>query len=132
MIPNPQPNINDNITCDNLTWSSNKIANTIASSSAVIDDETVSTSKTWSSKHISDQISEEYLNMYVVLDETLESGETSLSFTDDIIEADSLIDIYTNDFSVYPTAATQTDGSLTLTFTSQAADVDVSIRIWTK
>lgn len=132
MIPNPQPNINDNITCDNLTWSSNKIAGAIASSSAVIDDETISTSKTWSSKHISDQISEEYLNMYVVLDDTLEAAATSLEFTSDLIAADSLIDIYTNDFSVYPTAASQTDGSLTLTFTAQAADVDVSIRIWIK
>ena len=132
MSPNPQPNINDTIKTDNTTWSSSKISSEISTSTALIDDETEVENKTWSSSKIAEQISTEYLNMYIVEEDILEAAQTSLTFTSEAIEADSLIDIYTNDFSVYPTAASQTDGSLTLTFTSQAADIAVSIRIWAK
>lgn len=65
----------------------------------------------------------------VTLTDTLEAGETSLAFTDVAITAGSNIDIYTSEFGVYPTGASASAGTLTLTFASQASDIDVKVVI---
>lgn len=64
-----------------------------------------------------------------VLTDTLEAGETSLSFTDVSITAGAIIDIYTSAFGLAPTAVSVSSGTMTLTFVSQAADVDVKVVI---
>lgn len=64
-----------------------------------------------------------------VLTDTLEAGETSLTFTDASITAGAIIDIYTSVFGFAPTNVSVSTGSMTLTFVSQAADVDVKVVI---
>lgn len=64
-----------------------------------------------------------------VLTDTLEAGETSLSFTDVSITAGAIIDIYTSVFGLAPTAVTVSSGTMTLTFASQGSDVDVKVVI---
>jgi hypothetical protein len=57
---------------------------------------------------------------------TLEAGETTLTFTDAAIFADSLIDVYA---PVWYEQSSQTVGEVTLTFPEQDVDIDVSIKI---
>lgn len=65
-----------------------------------------------------------------VLIETLEAGETSLTFTDAAITTGSNIRILTDVFGLMPTAATASTGTLTVTFTAQLADVEVKAVIY--
>lgn len=67
---------------------------------------------------------------FTELTETLEAGETSLTFTDPAITTNAKIDIYTSVFGIEPTAATAGTGTLTLTFNSQAADIVVKAVIY--
>lgn len=62
---------------------------------------------------------------------TLAAGSTSLvlTFTDQTIGATTLVDIYTDDYSVAPTAVATTSTTVTLTFDAQASDVVVAIKI---
>ena len=63
------------------------------------------------------------------LTDTLEAGETSLTFTDASITTNSKIEVLTSDITVSPTGATVTTGSLILTFTAQASDLTVSVEV---
>lgn len=65
-----------------------------------------------------------------ILTDTLEAGETSITFTDASITTGSNIRILTSVFGVAPTAASASTGSLTLTFASQASDLDVKVVIY--
>lgn len=62
---------------------------------------------------------------------TLSIGATSvtLNFTDVVIGATSLIDVYTDTFGVNPTNVTYTTTSVTLTFEAQSAAVNVAVKV---
>lgn len=62
---------------------------------------------------------------------TLTAGSTSLvlTFTDQTIGAATLVDIYTDDYGVSPTAVATTSNTVTLTFTAQASDVAVAVKV---
>ena len=62
---------------------------------------------------------------------TLAAGTTSvvLTFASQTIGASTLIDIYTDDYDVAPTAVATTSSTVTLTFASQAAAVAVAVKV---
>ena len=62
---------------------------------------------------------------------TLTAGTTSvvLTFASQTIGATTLIDIYTDDYDVAPTAVATTSTTVTLTFESQASDVAVAVKV---
>lgn len=62
---------------------------------------------------------------------TLTAGTTSvvLTFASQTIGATTLVDIYTDDYDVAPTAVATTSTTVTLTFESQAADVAVAVKV---
>ena len=62
---------------------------------------------------------------------TLTAGSTSavLTFTSQTIGANTLIDIYTDDYDVAPTAVATTSTTVTLTFEAQAANVAVAVKV---
>lgn len=64
-----------------------------------------------------------------VLTETLAAGATTLTFTDDAITDDCMIDIYTNNANVTPSVVTQSENTLILTFNEQAEAVGVKVRV---
>lgn len=63
-----------------------------------------------------------------VLLKTLTAGSTTLTFTDGSIQSDSVIDIYTSSGVAYDSISTST-GSITLTYTAQASDVQVKVLV---
>ena len=66
----------------------------------------------------------------VVLSGTLTAGQTSITFTNAAITASStLANVWINVFGVFPTNIVITDGSITLSFESQASDLRVKVRI---
>lgn len=62
---------------------------------------------------------------------TLAIGQTSvvLTFASQTIGASTLIDIYTDDYDVAPTAVATTSTTVTLTFAEQAAAVAVAVKV---
>lgn len=62
-----------------------------------------------------------------VLTNTLEVGETSLTFTDAAITTNSTFDFYTDRFGINPTAVSVSAGTMTLTFEEQSADIGVKV-----
>lgn len=66
----------------------------------------------------------------VVLTDTLEQGETTLSFNNAAIGDDSNIDIYMNKSGVNMTGWSQTGTTLTLTFEAYAEDVLVTLEVY--
>lgn len=62
---------------------------------------------------------------------TLTAGTTSvvLTFAAQTIGATTLVDIYTDNYDVAPTAVATTSTTVTLTFESQAADVAVAVKV---
>ena len=126
-IPNPNPNIRDYEQSDAFTWSSNKIKKEIYSAAELPEVSASDNGKVLGVVGGAWSVAENY--GYIQLSDTLEASETSLVFTDDAITIDSIIDIYTDVFGVAPTNAEVTTGSLTLTFTAQVADVEVTVRI---
>lgn len=65
-----------------------------------------------------------------VLTETLEAGQTSVTFTDAAITTGSNIRILTSVFGLTPTGATASTGSLTVTFAAQLSDVDIKAVVY--
>lgn len=65
-----------------------------------------------------------------ILTDTLEAGQTSITFTDASITTGSNIRVLTSAFGIAPTAASASTGSLTLTFASQASDLDIKVVIY--
>ena len=66
----------------------------------------------------------------LVLTDTLEAGETTLTFSNQAITANSTLeDIYASVFGIYPSNAVFASGSLTLTFEAQESDIDIKVRI---
>lgn len=64
-----------------------------------------------------------------ILTATLTAGSTTLTISDNSITTDSTIDIYTNTYGVSPSNVSVTAGSITLTFSAQANDIDVKVVI---
>ena len=116
---------------------------------ALIDDTVISTEKTWSSSKISSELSDKQHTLTAganitivdnvisatgggssgtVLSGTLEAGETSISFTNDVITDTALIEIFTLPELWHNSASVNTK-TLTITFDAQAADVPVKVRI---
>lgn len=60
---------------------------------------------------------------------TLLAGETTLTIQNAAITTDSTLDFFTNVFGVNPTNVVVSNGSVTLTFESQASDLGVKVRI---
>lgn len=63
------------------------------------------------------------------LTSTLTAGQTTLTFTDSAITANSTIDVYTSVYGVNPNDMTVSSGSLTLTFDAQSSAVGVKVVI---
>lgn len=62
---------------------------------------------------------------------TLAAGNTSitLTFTDQVIGATSMIDIYTDAYGVSPTAVSTTSNTVALTFDAQGSDLAVAVKV---
>lgn len=93
---------------------------------SLIDDTVTTTTKTWSSSKISSEI--ESAGGGTVLSGTLEAGQTSITFTNDVITDNALIEIFTLPELWHNPAVVNTN-TLTITFDAQAADVSVKVRI---
>ena len=61
---------------------------------------------------------------------TLTAGNTSVTFTDDAIGNNSLIDFFSDPFGVNPTGATQSGTTVTVTYDPQDTNVTVGILVW--
>ena len=64
----------------------------------------------------------------VILTDTLETGETSITFTDNSITTSSTIDVYTDAVIDYNSITVAT-GSITIAFDAQSSDVGVKVRV---
>ena len=93
----------------------------------IIDDTVITDDKTWSSYKINAEI-EAASGGGTVLSGTLEAGETSISFTNDVITDTALIEIFTLPELWHNSASVNTH-TLTITFDAHAADVPVKVRI---
>ena len=62
---------------------------------------------------------------------TLAAGSTSvvLTFANQTISATTLVDVYTDDYDVAPTAVATTSTTVTLTFEAQAAAIAVAVKV---
>lgn len=62
---------------------------------------------------------------------TLTAGQTSvvLTFTNQTIGASTLVDIYTGEYGVNPDSVATTSSTVTLTFTAQASDLAVAVKV---
>ena len=60
----------------------------------------------------------------------LQAGETSVTINSDLITADGMLDIYVPNAycKLSPDSITQTNGSVTITFPAQSANVEVRVR----
>lgn len=63
------------------------------------------------------------------LTSTLTAGQTTLTFTDSSITANSTVDVYTSVYGISPTEITPGTGSITLAFDSQDSDLSVKVVI---
>ena len=59
----------------------------------------------------------------------LSAGQTSITFTDDIINTGRTIDYFTSIYGVTPVSIVVSSGSIVLTFKTQASDMEVKVRI---
>lgn len=62
---------------------------------------------------------------------TLTAGQTSvvLTFSEQTISANTLIDVYTGEYGINPSSVATTSTTVTLTFTAQAADLAVAVKV---
>ena len=62
---------------------------------------------------------------------TLTAGQTSvvLTFTQQTIGASTLVDVYTGEYGVNPDSVATTASTVTLTFTAQASDLAVAVKV---
>ena len=60
---------------------------------------------------------------------TLTAGQTTITFSNNKITANSTIDYYTDVFGINPVNIAVINGAVTLTFNAQGSDVGVKVRI---
>ena len=73
--------------------------------------------------------------IYVIMDDdnkliltgTLEAGHTEVTFTNERITEDSMVDVYVDIFGISPTNIVYTEHAITLSF--DALDVDLKIKV---
>ena len=92
----------------------------------IVEGTTFTTSMPTTNKTVAGAIQEMY---GTVLTDTLEAGETTVTFTNNAITANSTLDIYTDTFGVNPTNVTVSAGEIVLTFSAQASDLGVKVRV---
>ena len=92
----------------------------------IVEGTTFTTSMPTTNKTVAGAIQEMY---GTVLTDTLEAGETTVTFTNNAITANSTLDIYTDTFGVNPTNVTVSAGEIVLTFSAQANDLGVKVRV---
>lgn len=93
----------------------------------IVEGTTFTTSMPTTNKTVAGAIQEIY---GIVLIDTLEAGETTLTFTNQAITTNSTLDnIWASVFGIFPTDAVFATGSLTLTFEAQANDIEIKVRI---
>ena len=93
----------------------------------IVEETTFTTSLPTNIKTVAGAIQEIY---GTVLIDTLEAGETTLTFTNQAITTNSTLDnIWASVFGIFPTNAVFATGSLTLTFDAQANDIEIKVRI---
>ena len=95
-------------------------AGTYAGQSANVGDMFISTGESWSYVPSGDVVP------WKVLSSTLTAGQTTVTFTDSAITANSLIDVYS---PVWYISAVQSAGSVVITFPVQTSDITVSIKV---
>ena len=95
-------------------------AGTYAGQSANVGDMFISTGEAWSYVPSGDVVP------WKVLSSTLTAGQTTITFTDSAITANSLIDVYA---PVWYSDLVQSAGSVVLTFPVQTSDISISIRV---
>ena len=66
---------------------------------------------------------------YKELTRTLTAGQASITISDAAILTTSTIDIYTDVFGVSPEDVTVSNGSVTLTFSAQSANLSIKLRV---
>ena len=66
---------------------------------------------------------------YKELTGTLTAGQTSITISDAAILTTSTIDIYTDVFGIGPEDVTVSNGSVTMTFSAQAANLSIKLRV---
>lgn len=149
--PTPTPSgseIDDSNISTTTTYSSNKIEDLVKTKANAsdltthVDDEDIHVTQEekniWTSKpDINDTTSSantvyssqkiDSLLKQTILSSTLAVGSTVLIFNNSAITTNSLVDIYTDDFSVYPTSVTVSSGSMTLTFDTQSKAINVKV-----
>ncbi len=91
------------------------------SAGSVINDSLVSAQQTWSSSKIQ-QVTGKFLT------ETLTAGQTTVTFQDTLINANAMIDVYT-DNGIWYTDMTFGTYTVTLTFPVQSSNMTVKIHI---
>lgn len=92
---------------------------------ATIDDSTTSATKVWSSLKTSTEIGKKE-DAHTVLSSTLTAGQTTVTFTDSAITANSLIDVYA---PVWYSDVVQSAGSVVITFPVQTSNISVEIKV---
>lgn len=69
------------------------------------------------------------MQLFKILEQTLEMGENSITFIDNSINDDCIIEIYTDNTNVAPLSATQDGHTVTIIFELQPVDVNVKLCI---
>ena len=66
---------------------------------------------------------------YKELQGTLTAGQTSITFTDSVINSNRVIDYFPSIYGVAPTSITVSTGSVVFTFNEQENDMILKVRI---
>lgn len=66
---------------------------------------------------------------YKELEGTLLAGQTSITFTDNVINSSRTIDYFPSIYGVVPISITVTTGSVVFTFEEQSVDMNLKVRI---
>ena len=66
---------------------------------------------------------------YRELQGTLTAGQTSITFTDNVINSNRVIDYFPSVYGVVPTSITVSTGSVVFTFNEQENDMVLKVRI---
>ena len=66
---------------------------------------------------------------YRELQGTLSAGQTSITFTDNVINSNRAIDYFPSIYGVVPTSITVSTGSIVFTFDEQESDMTLKVRI---
>ncbi len=74
-------------------------------------------------------VSQEMAKRATITKAVLAAGATSITINDDRITTDSALSFYTSIYRVNPTDAIVVNGSVTLTFDTQDADMEVGVRV---